>query len=242
MRKMMYRRWAVGGGLAGILLLSGCVDYKAKAALLDERNLALQGQLKDCEADRDAADEQVAELQNRTRGLEQEVRELGASQGVSQSKYDAAISAAASLRAELAKRGADADDWKSGTGIAMTEVSSDVLFAAGSAKITSKGQAALSRIVARLNGQYGDMDVMVLGHTDSDQINKSRKLWKDNWDLSAGRALAVARFLVSHGVQASRIVAAGAADHRRLSPNADKASKARNRRVEVFAYRQSVMK
>jgi len=114
---------------------------------------------------------------------------------------------------------------------------SDILFSPGSAKLTSAGQQALSRIVSDVKGAYGDRTIRVVGHTDGDPIRKTKNKWQDNLDLSANRAMAVTRHLISSGVDAKRVETVGMGAAQPIASNGSTAGKARNRRVEIYAVR-----
>ena len=113
-------------------------------------------------------------------------------------------------------------------------MSSDVLFASGRASLTAAGKKALSSIVATLNRSYSGRIVRVYGHTDGDPIRKSKKLWLDNLDLSANRAMSVARYLIANGVKAANVETVAMGETRPVASNKTKAGKARNRRVEII--------
>ena len=118
-------------------------------------------------------------------------------------------------------------------------VGSDVLFSSGRATLTSAGAGALAGIVRDLKTTYSALPVRVYGYTDSDPIKRTKHLWKDNLDLSANRAMAVTRHLISKGVRADRIetVAMGATNF--LTSNTTKSGKAKNRRVEIFVIKKN---
>ena len=73
----------------------------------------------------------------------------------------------------------------------------------------------------------------VYGYTDSDPIKRSARLWKDNLDLSANRAMAVTRELRKLGIPAESIETVAMGATRSVAPNRTKADKAKNRRVEI---------
>jgi len=112
-------------------------------------------------------------------------------------------------------------------------VASDVLFAPGQATLSASGKQRLASTASLLKSKYAGMSVRVYGYTDSDPIRHSRKLWTDNLDLSANRAMAVTRYLRSRGISAESIetVAMGATHF--VTGNNTKAGKAKNRRVEI---------
>ena len=74
---------------------------------------------------------------------------------------------------------------------------------------------------------------MVSGFTDDRQVSGSNRLFADNWELSAQRALTVTRVLVDEGVPASSVFAAAFGASQPVGPNTDEEGRARNRRVEI---------
>ena len=112
-------------------------------------------------------------------------------------------------------------------------LAADVLFSAGRATLTSAGVARLRGIAARIKTQHPNATVHVYGYTDSDRISKSAKLWKDNLDLSANRAMAVSRKLRDLNIAPEKIetIAMGATHF--VASNKTAAGKAKNRRVEI---------
>ena len=70
------------------------------------------------------------------------------------------------------------------------------------------------------------------GHTDNVPMNSAR--FPSNWELSASRAVAVARYFQGLGLPAERLAATGYGEHRPVADNADPAGRAANRRVEIL--------
>lgn len=104
-------------------------------------------------------------------------------------------------------------------------VAGDVLFAPGSTAIKPEGRRELDRLAATIRSRYPTNRIRVEGHTDWDPIRKSK--FRDNEHLSAERALAVERYLVTKGISGSRIEAVG------KGASQPKASKSASRRVEI---------
>ena len=127
-----------------------------------------------------------------------------------------------------------AKGWEQGTFADKITVGSDILFAPGRATLTKAGRRALGTITRDLKRFYAEMPVRVYGYTDSDPIKKTKKLWKDNLDLSANRAMAVTRYLLANGIEAQNVetIAMGATNP--VSSNAAPSGKAKNRRVEIM--------
>lgn len=112
-------------------------------------------------------------------------------------------------------------------------VESDVLFMSGKATLTARGKDALASVIAKIKSSYPANTVRVYGHTDSDPIVKTKKLWADNLDLSANRAMAVTRYLILKKISRSRIETVAMGASRPIADNKTKAGKAKNRRVEI---------
>ena len=69
------------------------------------------------------------------------------------------------------------------------------------------------------------------GHTDTRAIASAQ--FKSNWDLSAARAIAVVRYLMSKGVSPQRLVAAGFGEFDPIDPGTGEDALAHNRRIEL---------
>ena len=112
----------------------------------------------------------------------------------------------------------------------------EVIFDSGSDQLRPEGDAFIGRLaptlVALLEAERDQM-VLVGGHTDDRPLRGDGR-FASNWELSTARALAVTRVLTAAGLPATRVVAAGfGAEHPRV-PNADEASRRKNRRIEVL--------
>ncbi|MCD4825145.1 MAG: OmpA family protein [Phycisphaerae bacterium] len=129
-------------------------------------------------------------------------------------------------------------DWTRTTVGDKISVGSDVLFSSGRATLTRAGKARLNKIVKALKGTYSGLPIRVYGFTDSDPIRKSKRLWKDNLDLSANRAMAVTRYLISRGISKEDVetVAMGATHY--VDSNKTRAGKKQNRRVEILVVKK----
>ena len=106
-----------------------------------------------------------------------------------------------------------------------------ILFAPGKADLKKATSTELDHIRSVLQDRYSGKQIDVVGHTDSDPIKKSK--WKDNWELSAQRALSVVRYLIGHGLPQDRVRAVGCGEARPIASNATVSGKAKNRRVEI---------
>src|SRR6202045_3001605 len=98
---------------------------------------------------------------------------------------------------------------------------SEVFFDTGQAQLLPEGRAELDKLATALidlDKQIPGEIAWVLrvdGHTDVRPIVNS-PLFKSNWELSSARAISVVQYLVSLGVPAQRLVAAGFAEFQPL--------------------------
>ncbi len=103
-------------------------------------------------------------------------------------------------------------------------------FPSGSAFLQPQFKPIIQEIAGILNDVPGE--ITVSGHTDNIQVTS--ELYKNNWQLSAERAVAVATEMVAlPGFDASRLQVVGRADTRPLVPNDSAQNRRRNRRVEI---------
>lgn len=109
----------------------------------------------------------------------------------------------------------------------------DVFFAPGRAELTSQGKKALGELARELANH--DRPIRVVGHTDSDPVNKTKDLWPEgNVQLGAGRALSVMKYLVSQGLDEERFAIMSYGPYRPRDGGKDAGAKERNRRVEIM--------
>jgi chemotaxis protein MotB len=91
----------------------------------------------------------------------------------------------------------------------------------------------IARAIAALPSQ-----VRLEGHTDSLPIHNSR--FRSNWELSAGRSIAMLELLVSRfDIPPRRLAVAGYADTVPLESNDTEEGRAHNRRVDVVILNES---
>jgi len=114
---------------------------------------------------------------------------------------------------------------------------SEVFFDTGQAQLLPEGRAELDKLASALidlDKQIPSEIAWVLrvdGHTDVRPINSP--LFKSNWELSSARAISVVQYLISLGVPAQRLVAAGFAEFQPLDTAQTEDAYKRNRRIEL---------
>lgn len=113
---------------------------------------------------------------------------------------------------------------------------SEVLFDAGEAEISPAGReqiVELADAILELEEEIPPDIPWVLridGHTDRRPISTPQ--FPSNWELSAARAISVAKLLVEEGVSPNRLVAAGFGEYAPLDPRDTEEAYRRNRRIE----------
>jgi chemotaxis protein MotB len=117
--------------------------------------------------------------------------------------------------------------------------SSEVLFDTGAATLQPEGRAQiaeLAQLILDVAGQIPpevDWVLRVDGHTDDIPLSGTGR-FRDNWELSQGRALSVVRYLSDElGVPPDRLAATGFGQYRPIDPAPTPEARARNRRIEL---------
>ncbi len=112
---------------------------------------------------------------------------------------------------------------------------SEVLFDAGQSVVTDAGKAEMDKLasaVVELDREIPPEIPWILrvdGHTDKRPISGGRT----NWELSAQRAIAVVQYLITRGVPATRLAAAGFGEFQPLDTADNDDAYRRNRRIEL---------
>ena len=109
-------------------------------------------------------------------------------------------------------------------------ISNPMMFDIGKAQIKDVGKPVLDQIIKIL--KKTTYEVRVEGHTDNIPIHT--RSFKNNWELSFARALAVAQYFIDKGIVAQRFQVIGYGEYRPIASNSTKAGRALNRRVEIF--------
>lgn len=257
-------RWI---GVAGLsLLMAGCVSQEKYNALklsrdqLAERLASSDAEAQGAKAQAELLKKQLdainaaggtqsgllSNLQQQNNDLQHQLEELN-------QKYMAVLNrtgqghplpaVAAQELQVLADKYPDLMEFDSKTG--MVKFKGDVTFASGQATLTPRAREVIQKFASILNSpSIANYDLLVAGHTDNVRVSNPATIRagnKDNWYLSAHRAISVGETLMRNGVSASRIGVAGYADQHPIASNDTAAGRAQNRRVEVLIMPKPIM-
>lgn len=121
-------------------------------------------------------------------------------------------------------------------GIITLRLPDEVLFAPGSEQLTPQGEKALSQL-RDLFLKNREQSINIKGYTDNSSVSEGAR-FRNNWELSALRAVNVLRKLLQGGIEATRMTATGLGDLDPLAPNDTPENRAQNRRVEFILERK----
>ena len=205
-------------------------EAQSQVDLLNQQILALRQQLRDIQSLLDASEQRDAESQAKiadlgqrlNRALAQRVQELSRYRSEFFGKLREILSQRSDIRVE--------DD--------RFVFQSEVLFSSGSDEINPAGQVEIKKLAEAIL-ELQDLIppeinwvLRVDGHTDSKPLLGTGRL-RNNWDLSAARAISVVQFLINHGVDSSRLVAAGFGEFQPIDSSENEEAYAKNRRIEL---------
>ncbi|MGE3305621.1 MAG: peptidoglycan -binding protein [Rhizobiaceae bacterium] len=115
---------------------------------------------------------------------------------------------------------------------------SEVLFPTGGEQINEAGQVEMKKLADAIIELQREIPpeinwvLRVDGHTDNIALSGAGR-YRDNWELSSARATSVVKYLISQGVPANRLVAAGFGEFQPLDPADTPEARDKNRRIEL---------
>lgn len=118
----------------------------------------------------------------------------------------------------------------------VIHIKESALFDPGSDNLKPEAYAALDFVAEQLKGVHNA--IRIEGHTDNVPIHTPR--FPSNWELSAGRATTVIKYLIDkHGLPPDQLSALGFGEFKPLADNSTAEGRAQNRRVDIVVLAQS---
>ena len=109
-----------------------------------------------------------------------------------------------------------------------------ILFDSGKAEVKKGGLEILGKVVSILK-DVNDKSIRIEGHTDNVQISRAlAQRYPTNWELSAARAINVARYLQGQGIDTGHLSAVAYGEWKPVATNDTAEGKAKNRRIEII--------
>jgi chemotaxis protein MotB len=213
-----------------LFFLAGSVVAALVATRLEER-IDAQADLQAARDERDIAQQQRASLARQlvsahalVRVKDEAASDLLIRNGTAQTIQQQNEKLIAELRAKI-----DAQDGE--VSVEANRVRVDLvdrlLFRSGDAELSVNGMRLLSRVGSVLK-RVEDKQILIGGHTDAQPIHTDQ--FPSNWELSAARAVNVARYLTEEaGVDPARVAAAAFSQ---FHPR--ERARASNRRIEIL--------
>lgn len=204
-------------------------DQKAANERLTADNKSLQNRLSGQE---NINENQSAQLSQKDRDLQNKERMLREMQAIIARQDEMTRKLTQTLRDALVGFNPDELTMEIRDGKVYVSMSDKLLFKSGSTAVEPKGVEAL-KVLADVLNKNPDIQILVEGHTDNVPIKTA--LFKDNWDLSVGRATVITRMLnEKYAVAATRMTASGRGEYYPKATNETPEGRAVNRRTEII--------
>jgi len=160
------------------------------------------------------------ELTDAQKAREEKVKELS-------STYEQLVD---KMKGEIAKGQVTISELKGRLTVNMVDA---ILFDSGRAEIKPDGLVVLGKVIEILKS-VDDKAIRIEGHTDAIPISGSlTQRYPTNWELSAARAINVARYLQKQAINPAHLSAAGFGEFKPVADNATLEGRAKNRRIEI---------
>jgi chemotaxis protein MotB len=223
-------------------------DLNRRVSQLDQNNADLHKQLAQHEQSRQAAESQVKLLQQQIDVAARQAREsllarqeaekqVTALQASTRARGGATITANSSIRQSLQTIAIPGLDIRQDGAVIRIEIPGDKLFAPGGAQLQADGYRLLDEVAAAVQRAYPRQRLVVEAHTDDSFATNPTAAHS----LTSAQAQAVFAHLVQRGRLPARqlsILALG--DNHPLASNATPVGKAKNRRIEVVVYPDTI--
>lgn len=170
-----------------------------------------------------------AELKQKEAALEDATARASAAEALAKRTHDLFEGLVSELGNELAANEIKIEEMKDGIKLNLSE---NILFPSGSAKLSANGEDVIKRVSERI--RESAFKVEVAGHTDNVPIKSTlAKLYPTNWELAAARAASVVKVLEGAGVDPLRLMAVSLGQNHPVAANDTPEGRALNRRIEI---------
>jgi chemotaxis protein MotB len=203
-------------------------DNAARADEAAAKVSELEKQAQGLQHDLDQAQQELASVKSERDDLQAKAATLAEEKVAVQAESEQYKSLSSSLQKEIEAGQIEITDLRNKM---LVKLKDKILFPSGSAKLSKQGKETLDVIAATFK-DLKDRTVIVGGYTDDVPVAGNLP-YKDNWDLSSARAIAVVRYLASKGVPPEMLSAAGFSEYHPVVPNDSAENRGQNRRIEI---------
>ncbi len=203
--------------------------YQTRLEALEDNNKTLQDALDRCVNLNQQGNVNISKLLDEINKSNKYIRML-----ILENKKKDSLNKVLSSRITRSLKDVDTKDLdvKVKKGVVFISLSDKMMFKSGKTEISKKADSVLFKL-AKIINDYKDYEVLIEGHTDNVPIHT--QCIKDNWDLSALRATAIARKLQNDfGVDPARLTAGGHGEWLPKASNDTPEGRSMNRRTEVI--------
>jgi chemotaxis protein MotB len=223
-------------------------DLNRRVSQLDVNNADLHRQLAQAEQARQASQEQVSLLQKQLGEMASRLKDtqiaraeaekqINAIQASTRARGGATITANSSIRQSLATIAIPGLDIRQDGEVIRIEVPADKLFMPGTGQLITDGYRLLDEVAAAVQRNYQRQRIVVEAHTD-DSLSANPTAAHQ---LTTTQAQAVFQQLVQRGrLPARQLSVLAMGENHPLASNATPAGKAKNRRIEIVVYPDTI--
>lgn len=191
---------------------------KAKSDTLSKNIADLRQKVTDLEAENGRLKQEIATLQ---KAKEEKVQEVSKT-------YEQLMD---KMKNEISQGQVTISELKGKLTVNMVDA---ILFDLGKAEVKPEGLVVLQKVVDILKG-VKDKAIRIEGHTDNNPIvGNLTKKYPTNWELSAARAINVARYLQQQGIDPLNLAAVAYGEFKPVADNDTREGQAKNRRIEII--------
>jgi outer membrane protein OmpA-like peptidoglycan-associated protein len=203
-----------------LFIFSGCV---ATQDWVNEQLFPINKRVSETEAGLTKVDGKVANTDARVDKMANQIAELESRLNQTNAKADRALESLQRLRPERKM---------------VLNFTEGARFATNSAQLSAQAKKDIDSFVSDAKGhtdEAGNLMFVVAGHSDSSGSESY------NYELSKRRAESIAAYLVTDGkLEPTRVMVVGYGERSPVADNKTEAGRAKNRRVEILLYRDSI--
>jgi outer membrane protein OmpA-like peptidoglycan-associated protein len=223
----MKRLWSVRSAtwlmLLGMVILPGCLATQDWVqSWTNEQLFPINKRVSDNEAGLNKVNGRVDNVDARVTTMQKQIADLESRLSQTNAKADKALESLQRLRPERKM---------------VLNFTGDAQFKTNSIEFSGQAKKDIDSFLSDLkgSGDEGNLVLVVAGHTDN--VGGERY----NYELSRLRAQSIAAYLTTHGkIDPGKLMVIGYGESSPVADNRTEAGRAKNRRVEILVYRDTI--